>query len=196
MAPKAKKQPKAAAKKIATPKADPTLIQSAEAATTRRRLARRATEEQVERALKEHFGDFTSFQVDILQHKGQTLRQNLTADVHQKNLGGKSARLGSSYWAGLRDDYKVLGAELATDPFKLDDEALQMPLNPMLIEGLTTAKTSNTTIRSKAPLQNFLEQVEDLNLRELVGISRHMVDSEPLCFLESVSGHFSGKICF
>lgn len=88
--------PKRAASSTLLGKADT----SADTATKRRRLARRSTCEQAQRALHEHFGDADDLHTDLLVKDGKTLRQRLERDGRESRSNGK--RLGSRYYSGLR----------------------------------------------------------------------------------------------
>ena len=171
-------KPKANAKQDART-AEATLAAAADASASagRRRLSRRQTDSQVERAIADHFGDFTPYQVDLLRQQGKTLRECLSQDIHAKNVAGKTTRLGSSYWADLRSLYSTSDATSAsmTDPFRLDDDECNLSLALALIAAMTAAKNPNTTKMSKGLLQCFMCSVTALNMRELVGICRHMV---------------------
>jgi hypothetical protein len=156
--------------------AGPTLVEKGEE-RKRRRLERRATAEQTERALADHFPGFSPHQVDILQVEGLTLRQRLTKDVHERNVKGKSARLSSSYWQQMHAMYTEAStsAVASNDPYHMSEGDKTLEVRPCLVQALTAARAANTTVRSKAALQTMLDSVEDFNKRELIGISRHMV---------------------
>lgn len=152
--------------------------------TKRRRLERRATAEQTERALGDHFAGFSPYQVDIMQVEGLTLRQRLTKDVHERNVKGKSARLSSAYWQQLHAMYAEASTAsvCSTDPYHMSEGDKALEVRPCLVQALTAARAANTTVRSKAALQSMLDSVQDFNKRELIGISRHMVGTCPSFF--------------
>ena len=57
----------------------------------------------------------------------------------------------------------------------MSDAEEELPINPNLLAALAAARNPNTTARSKGPLQTYMATTSAVNLRELVGISRHMV---------------------
>ena len=62
----------------------------------RRQLSRRDSDEQVGRALKEHFGNFSEYEVDIRNVDGKTLRQTIRDATSDAKSSKK--KLGSSFW--------------------------------------------------------------------------------------------------
>ena len=141
------------------------------------RLGRRATEEQCERALKEHFPGWPRGQVDLVLVNGQSLRQRLTADIHARNAKQNQQRPGSSYWSEIRALYGTVSTTSLDYPFAVEDASTEV--SQELIDALKAAKNPNTTVRSKAPLTALFGSVTALSQREFCGISRHMVTVRP-----------------
>lgn len=139
----------------------------------RRRLGRRATDEQTDRAIEEHFKDWTAAQTDLVLIEGQSLRQRLASAMHDKNLAGRKNRLGSSFWSELRTQYSGSESSALADPFFVEDNTAH--ISPELLAALQACKSSNTTTRTKAPLVAYMSTVPDINGRELCGLARHRV---------------------
>lgn len=66
----------------------------------RRHLGRRDSEEQVDRALREHFAHFSPEEIDVTLVSGQTLRQTIREAKSKAKPG--THKLGSSCWKTLR----------------------------------------------------------------------------------------------
>ena len=66
----------------------------------RRQLSRRDSDEQVGRALKEHFGNFSEYEVDIRNVDGNTLRQTIRDGKSDAKSSKKKLR--SSFWKSLK----------------------------------------------------------------------------------------------
>ena len=55
----------------------------------------------------------------------------------------------------------------------------RLHVNKDLVSALDMARTGNTTERTQRPLINFLDKVEALNAREVVGVANHCLDLRP-----------------
>ena len=73
----------------------------------KRRLARRNTEEAVERLLSERFRGFSHTQINVVQHEGRTLRQRLLESMREKKLTGEQRPATQTYIHSLREMYSA-----------------------------------------------------------------------------------------
>ena len=145
----------------------------AKAAPKSRHVCRRDTEEQAERALKSHFPDWSKEQTHLYEVNGKSMISQVVED--KRALKGSKGKLGPNYWTNLRDTYRV------AENGRLRPERAheQLTINPDLLSALDMARTGNTTERTQRPLINFLDKVEALNPREVVGVANHIMDLRP-----------------
>ena len=139
----------------------------------RRQLSRRDSDEQVGRALKEHFGNFSEYEVDIRNVDGKTLRQTIRDAKSDANNSKK--KLGSSFWKSLKMKFAAVD-----DPCRrLHVDNPNQEVRPALVDALRLSNSSNTTIRNKQPLHDWLARASKPNQRELVGLYKAALQVNP-----------------
>ena len=139
----------------------------------RRQLSRRDSDEQVGRALKEHFGNFSEYEVDIRNVDGKTLRQTIR-DAKSDAKSSKK-KLGSSFWKSLKMKFAAVD-----DPCRrLHVDNPNQEVRPALVDALRLSNSSNTTIRNKQPLHDWLARASKPNQRELVGLYKAALQVNP-----------------
>ena len=139
----------------------------------RRQLSRRDSDEQVGRALKEHFGNFSEYEVDIRNVDGKTLRQTIR-DAKSDAKSSKK-KLGSSFWKSLKMKFAAVD-----DPCRrLHVDNPNQEVRPALVDALRLSNSSNTTIRNKQPLHDWLARASKPNQRELVGLYKSALQVNP-----------------
>ena len=139
----------------------------------RRQLSRRDSDEQVGRALKEHFGNFSEYEVDIRNVDGNTLRQTIR-DAKSDAKSSKK-KLGSSFWKSLKMKFAAVD-----DPCRrLHVDNPNQEVRPALVDALRLSNSSNTTIRNKQPLHDWLARASKPNQRELVGLYKSALQVNP-----------------
>lgn len=139
----------------------------------RRQLSRRKTDEQVDRSLREHFAGWSTLETHGTPIDGMTLVHRLKHDKRESKESG--TRLGSSYWADLRQRYD--GEAAWSQHLKVKEPGL--PVADNLVEALRHASNPNVTKRTKAPLTNFLAGVRVLNQKEICGLMRYLLPIRP-----------------
>jgi hypothetical protein len=144
-----------------------------QSSSSRRRLQKRDTDEQVERSLKTHFAGWSTLEIDGHQVDGKTLRQQLADDRSAVREGKR--RLGSSYWKEMQAKYGGPSRPSQTLQVHKPDEHVAQ----QLIDALGSATHNNTTLKSRAPLAQFFASASSLNQKEYVGILRHMMEVRP-----------------
>ena len=88
------------------------------------RLDRRRTEEQVERALKEHFNGWSDTACNLRLHEVRSLRRRLLDDVKTRNRNAGAVTLSSFYCMELRAVYHNSEVD-ATNLFLAIDETVE-----------------------------------------------------------------------
>lgn len=139
----------------------------------RKQLQRRATDEQVDRCLAEHFKGWWALETHGPQVEGMSLADRIRNDKKDAKITKK--RLGSTYWQELREMY-ASGTSLCAS-LKVTDSKL--PVADSLIEAIKCANSANVTKRTKAPLSWYLSSCRAMNQRELVGLLRHLTTIRP-----------------
>lgn len=158
-----------------------TLLQQHEAAAqvknkairSRTQVSRRDSDEQTDRAVREHFKQFSSVQTDIILVDGKTLRQTLkTAKKDAKAAGRK---LGSGFYQEIGQKFVLPGE--SDNSLKLVNDKDE--IRESLLDALRIANSKNTTVRNKGPLLQWLSVSSAPNQRELVGLMRVALTIKP-----------------
>ena len=136
----------------------------------RRQIGRRDTEETADRLIKDRFVGLTTFQTDVKEIEGQTLRQRLLDDLRSKRAEGSQRPATQSYVTSLRAMYTgedALSNNLVVkDPNEQVSEAFRHALNQ--------AYNSNPAKRTKNVLYSFFSATRSLCQRELVGLLKSL----------------------
>ena len=134
----------------------------------RRPLKRRLTEEQVQRALDQHFGDFPPEAKDGKEVNGQNLRAAL---LTSKRANGPNGRIGAAEIRRLRDLYAPQGSVR----HELQMNAA-LPLHPALDNAMQILNDDNPSRRDRLPLISWMNMAAEVNARELCIIARWVAD--------------------
>jgi hypothetical protein len=149
--------------------------------SSRKRLQKRDTEEQVERSLKTHFSGWSTLEVDGFKVEGKTLRQQLTEDRSAVNEGTR--RLGSSYWKTMQAKYG--GPSRPSNTLQVTNP--NEHVSQALLECIESSTHNNTTLKSRAPFVQYFASVSNVNQKEYVGVLRHMMEIRPSASVASAS---------
>jgi hypothetical protein len=141
------------------------------AAPKRRQLARRDTEQAVERLLRDHFPTLSKQDMDVKTVDGLTLRQTLL-EAKRKAKEGKR-RMNAAYYAELRLKFAGSSSLSVCLVVKNPNESVQ----PALVSALDQANAANPAKRTRQPLYNFFATCSELNQKELVGLLRSVADT-------------------
>jgi hypothetical protein len=160
-----------------------TLLQQHEAAAqakggtrpvrSRTQVSRRDSDEQTDRAVREHYKQFSSVQTDVILVDGKTLRQTLK--IAKKDAKTEGRKLGSGFYQEIGQKFVMPGEpENHLKPANEQDEIRESLLNALRI-----ANSKNTTVRNKGPLLHWLATSDAPNQRELVGLVRVALSIKP-----------------
>jgi len=145
-----------------------------EAAKRRRQLERRDTAMQVDREIATRFPHMSASDIDVRRNSsGLTLREEITKDKREAKASGR--KLSSAYWSRL-------GAEWAPEAAPgrlLEVKDQSQPVDPRLLEALKTARSSNTTQRSRAPLIAWLGSATAPNQKAVGAVLRQSLSCNP-----------------
>lgn len=143
-----------------------TLLSAAEepAAKRRRQLGRRQSEEQLERALTQHFAHMSNTDIETTRVEGRTVRERIADDMKSSKGAAQKKRLGATYWRELVGIY----GDKSSSSKEMKDPSL--PVRDALVQGLETATCPNPAKRSIEPLISFMQHCGVLNQKETVGL--------------------------
>lgn len=176
--PKGKSAPKKpSAKTAASPPAKhsasaSSTVVSVEPATKRRQVARRHTDEQVERAMQ---GKLAHIPPAVLEgktnSKGLTIREYVSQAF--KQASGKQGRLGSKFWCQVNEEFGLTQA-LADG---LADPPSDQQLDPELVDMIHLCHHENPAARRTVALERYLEYCKPMNRLSLYGLLRASQES-------------------
>lgn len=146
---------------------------SSAAKRPRKQLHRRATGEQVERALTENFKGWSTLECHGHLVGGKSLAQRIGDDKRDAKATNK--RLGSSYWQELREMYS--SSTTLASALQVRDH--KQGVSDTLVDAIKFSNCANLTKRTKAPLLTYLSTCKAMNQRELCGLLRHLVTIRP-----------------
>lgn len=135
----------------------------------RRRLQRRNTEQQIQRAISDHFGSVTDMQLHHTLFEGKTLHQ--TIYEHKKQAKAKQRNCGPRWWAQLKANYGI-GSVIA----ELKVENPKSTIAPELLKALYSATDKNPAKRTLQPLIQTVQIMKDFNQKERVGLVRFFLE--------------------
>ena len=136
-----------------------------------RPLKKRNTEEQVNRALKDNFKEFSSAEIDSVEIDGLTLRQRLAQD---KRLARNhpEMNLGCNYYKMLKDKYRSSDSVMKQLEVQNHTEIIDQQLRKALI-------ALNSGNANKSLLMDFMGSCEKMNQKEVVGLFRGAQNLKP-----------------
>ena len=131
-------------------------------------------DQQVMRDIKERFPEFTYVDCFVRLIGGKSLFDEIKAKKLQTTAEGK--RLGSAWWHALRQRWQRINSPEAGLVVKNKADTV----SPTLISALTTATSSNTRLRTSAPLISWLQQqIAAPSQKALIGLFRHSLSMHP-----------------
>ena len=154
----------------------PSQISNSAGTEKKRRLARRNTEEAVERLLSDRFRGFSHTQINVVQHEGRTLRQRLLESMREKKRTGEQRPATQTYINSLREMYSA--DESGSKRLKVKNGT--DPVRESLSTALFLAHNPNPAKRTKNALYSFFSVAETLNQKELVGILKSLGEASSL----------------
>ena len=135
----------------------------------RRQIGRRDTGE-TDRLIKGRFVGLATFQTDVKEIEGQTLRQRLLDDLRSKRAEGSQRPATQSYVASLRAVYT--GEEALSNKLVVKDPDEQV--SEAFRHALSQAYNPNPAKRTKNVLYSFFSATRSLCQRELVGLLKSL----------------------
>ena len=138
---------------------------------SRRRLARRDTEEQVREAQRRHLKSVSDVDLHHKKVNGQSLHEAL---VEFKRSHSDEFKKGCRFTPKVMAEMKArFGINDFVEELVVTDPTL--PVAPSLLSALHAATNANCAKRTRAPLQQYFEHAMELNQKEVIGVVRHML---------------------
>lgn len=104
------------------------------------------------------------------------MRERILHDKRAAKASG--AKLGSSYWQGLKTEYKI-GSAAAGSAEALVVRDKSQEVNPELKSALEMVRGANLTKKNISRLSSYLASAAPTNQRELVGLLRCVRECRP-----------------
>ena len=161
------------------PDTDQNLVVQGAANNGKKRLRRRASEEQGARVFSHQLRGMSESDKHVKKIDDMTLWDRIMKD--KRMARSEKRHLGSSYYKGLAHMYGSMntgGAELT-----MTDTDRSFSIRPRLLKAIRAASMPNTTLRSRQDLLDWLrDESQDMpNPRELIGVLRSCMSVRPDC---------------
>ena len=154
----------------------PAQVESSQAVASanKRRLARRDTDEQVERIISDRL--LSKYPADVVHGSvskgGETVQQYLSKAVRDNK--GSQKKLSSKFWVEFFKDF-----DMQVNPIKNLPEptSLTETVDPALVAAMKIAHHENPAVRSSDPFERHLEICAAPNYKEYYGMLSCSVES-------------------
>ena len=142
-------------------------------AARRRQLERRDTDEQVERDIQARFPNLCSSEIDVRLLDGKCLRDTIRDDKRLAKREGR--KLGPKYWQLLSQKVASLTSHAGHLVVKNNTE----PVDAKLCEAMKAMHSTNTSLRNRTLLTEWLATSKAPNQRTVVGVFKATQQSAP-----------------
>jgi len=143
-------------------------------AKKKRRLSRRSTNEQIERAVREHLGPVSPVEFHHRLIDGKSLQETIAEQKRAAKAGKK--RMGASFWKEVKHKFGITAVQES-----LQVKTASETVAPELVRALELATCANPGKRNMSLLETFFGECDGLNQKECVGIVRHMMGKKVGC---------------
>ena len=154
-------------------------------AARRRQLERRDTDEQVERDIQARFPNLCSSETDVRLLDGKCLRDTIRDDKRLAKREGR--KLGPKYWQLLSQKVASLTSHVGHLVVKNNTE----PVDAKLCEAMKAMHSTNTSLRNRTLLTEWLATSKAPNQRTVVGVFKATQQSAPAANLVALLEPFS-----